>query len=43
MVNIAGFVIYSAVRYANDNIHFVIHTHTADGIAVSAQEKGLLP
>lgn len=43
MVNVAGFVIHSALHHAKDDIHCVIHTHTADGIAVSAQEKGLLP
>lgn len=43
MVNVAGFVIHSALHHANDQINCVIHTHTADGIAVSAQEKGLLP
>lgn len=43
MVNVAGFVIHSALHHVNENIHCVIHTHTADGIAVSAQEKGLLP
>ena len=43
MVNVAGFVIHSALHHASENIHCVIHTHTADGIAVSAQEKGLLP
>ena len=43
MVNVAGFVIHSALHHARENIHCVIHTHTADGIAVSAQEQGLLP
>ena len=43
MVNVAGFVIHSALHHARDNINCVIHTHTADGIAVSAQEQGLLP
>ncbi len=43
MVNVAGFVIHSALHHAQDNIHCVIHTHTANGVAVSAQEKGLLP
>ena len=43
MVNVAGFVIYSALHSARQDAHCVIHTHTADGIAVSAQKKGLLP
>ena len=43
LVNKAGFVIHSAVHAARDDAHFVIHTHTRDGIAVSAQQDGLLP
>ena len=43
LVNKAGFVIHSAVHAARDDAHFVIHTHTRDGIAVSAQKDGLLP
>lgn len=43
MVNVAGFVIHSALHHANAEINCVIHTHTADGIAVSAQAEGLLP
>ncbi|WP_179404529.1 class II aldolase/adducin family protein [Burkholderia guangdongensis] len=42
-VNAAGFTIHSAVHMARDDLHFVIHTHTAAGIAVSAQKEGLLP
>ncbi|MBN9429489.1 MAG: class II aldolase/adducin family protein [Burkholderiales bacterium] len=42
-VNKAGFVIHSAVHRARHDVVCVIHTHTADGIAVSAQEAGLLP
>lgn len=42
-VNVAGFVIHSALHHARNNINCVIHTHTADGIAVSAQKHGLLP
>lgn len=42
-VNRAGFVIHSAVHGARHDVACVIHTHTADGIAVSAQEEGLLP
>ncbi|WP_436868958.1 class II aldolase/adducin family protein [Acinetobacter courvalinii] len=42
-VNVAGFVIHSALHAAREDIHCVIHTHTADGIAVSAQQQGLLP
>lgn len=42
-VNQAGFVIHSAIHHARPEIDCVIHTHTADGIAVSAQQQGLLP
>lgn len=42
-VNAAGFTIHSAIHMARDDLHFVVHTHTAAGIAVSAQEDGLLP
>ena len=42
-VNVAGFVIHSALHAALSDVHCVIHTHTADGIAVSAQKHGLLP
>ncbi len=43
MVNVAGFVIHSALHHAREDINCVIHTHTADGVAVSAQAQGLLP
>jgi ribulose-5-phosphate 4-epimerase/fuculose-1-phosphate aldolase len=43
LVNAAGFVIHSAVHMAREDARFVVHTHTRDGIAVSAQEEGLLP
>jgi ribulose-5-phosphate 4-epimerase/fuculose-1-phosphate aldolase len=42
-VNAAGFTIHSAIHMARSDAHCVIHTHTAAGIAVSAQEQGLLP
>lgn len=42
-INRAGFVIHSAVHRARPDVACVIHTHTAAGIAVSAQEDGLLP
>lgn len=42
-INRAGYVIHSAVHRARPEIHCVMHTHTATGIAVSAQEDGLLP
>jgi len=42
-INAAGFTIHSAVHMARHDLACVIHTHTADGIAVSCQEEGLLP
>ena len=42
-INRAGYVIHSAVHGAREDVRCVIHTHTAAGIAVSAQEQGLLP
>ena len=42
-VNPAGFTIHSAVHAAREDALCVIHLHTNYGIAVSAQEKGLLP
>jgi ribulose-5-phosphate 4-epimerase/fuculose-1-phosphate aldolase len=42
-VNTAGFVIHSAIHMARHDLMCVIHTHTAAGIAVSAQKHGLLP
>ncbi len=41
--NRAGYVIHSAVHRARPDVACVMHTHTAAGIAVSAQEEGLLP
>jgi ribulose-5-phosphate 4-epimerase/fuculose-1-phosphate aldolase len=42
-INPAGFTIHSAVHAAREDALCVIHLHTTHGIAVSAQEKGLLP
>lgn len=42
-INRAGYVIHSAVHRARPETVCVMHTHTRDGIAVSAQEHGLLP
>jgi ribulose-5-phosphate 4-epimerase/fuculose-1-phosphate aldolase len=42
-INRAGFTIHSAVHAARPDLHWVIHTHTVAGAAVSAQEAGLLP
>jgi ribulose-5-phosphate 4-epimerase/fuculose-1-phosphate aldolase len=42
-VNPAGFVIHSAVHAARHDAAVVMHTHTANGVAVAAQKNGLLP
>ncbi|MES2148763.1 MAG: class II aldolase/adducin family protein [Pseudomonadota bacterium] len=42
-VNPAGFVIHSAIHAVRDDAHCVLHTHTRAGVAVSAQQCGLLP
>jgi ribulose-5-phosphate 4-epimerase/fuculose-1-phosphate aldolase len=43
LFNNAGFTIHSAVHMARHDVHCVIHLHTRDGVAVSAQKDGLLP
>ncbi len=42
-INPAGFTIHSAVHAAREDAGCVMHLHTNDGIAVSAQAGGLLP
>ncbi|MCG5237953.1 class II aldolase/adducin family protein [Xanthobacter oligotrophicus] len=42
-VSPAGFVIHSAIHRARPDARCIFHTHTAAGVAVSAQEGGLLP
>ena len=42
-INPAGFTIHSAVHGAREMAKFVIHLHTDQGVAVSAQAEGLLP
>jgi ribulose-5-phosphate 4-epimerase/fuculose-1-phosphate aldolase len=42
-VNPAGFVIHSAIHAARHDARCVLHTHTQNGVAVSAQRAGLLP
>lgn len=42
-VNPAGFVIHSAIHAARHDAKCVMHTHTLNGVAVSAQRAGLLP
>jgi ribulose-5-phosphate 4-epimerase/fuculose-1-phosphate aldolase len=42
-VNPAGFTIHSAIHGARSDVQCVLHTHTLDGVAVSAQRNGVLP
>lgn len=42
-INPAGFTIHSCIHAARSNAHCVIHVHSINGIAVSAQRNGLLP
>ena len=42
-INPAGFTIHSAVHAARDDADCVLHVHSVNGVAVSAQEEGVLP
>ncbi|MEO7152399.1 MAG: class II aldolase/adducin family protein [Burkholderiaceae bacterium] len=42
-VNPAGFTIHSAIHALRHDAQCVLHTHTLNGIAVSAQKGGVLP
>lgn len=42
-INPAGFTIHSAVHAAREDAACVLHLHSLNGVAVSAQEGGLLP
>ncbi|MBA1272068.1 class II aldolase/adducin family protein [Pseudomonas azotifigens] len=42
-INPAGYTIHSAVHEVRHDVACVMHTHTAAGVAVSAQRQGLLP
>jgi ribulose-5-phosphate 4-epimerase/fuculose-1-phosphate aldolase len=43
MINPAGFTIHSAIHDAREDAQYVMHLHTDQGVAVSAQQDGLLP
>lgn len=40
-VNLAGFIIHSAVHGARPDAHCVMHTHTTEGIALACKAEGL--
>jgi ribulose-5-phosphate 4-epimerase/fuculose-1-phosphate aldolase len=42
-INPAGFTIHSAIHAAREDAQCVMHTHSINGVAVSAQRNGLLP
>lgn len=42
-INPAGFVIHSAIHAAREDAQCVMHTHSLNGVAVSAQKHGVLP
>lgn len=42
-VNPAGFTIHSCIHEAREDAHCVMHTHSLNGVAVSAQKHGVLP
>ena len=43
LINLAGYVIHSAIHAAREDAHCVVHTHTKAGCAVAAQRDGLQP
>jgi ribulose-5-phosphate 4-epimerase/fuculose-1-phosphate aldolase len=42
-INPAGFTIHSAIHAARADARCVLHTHSLNGVAVSAQKAGVLP
>lgn len=42
-INPAGFTIHSAVHASREDANCVLHVHSINGVAVSAQEEGVLP
>jgi ribulose-5-phosphate 4-epimerase/fuculose-1-phosphate aldolase len=42
-INPAGFTIHSAIHAARENANCVLHVHSVNGTAVSAQKDGVLP
>lgn len=43
VINPAGFTIHSAIHAAREDALCVMHTHSLNGVAVSAQKNGVLP
>src|SRR5580700_6830031 len=42
-INPAGFTIHACIHAAREDAHCVLHVHSLNGIAVSAQREGVLP
>jgi ribulose-5-phosphate 4-epimerase/fuculose-1-phosphate aldolase len=42
-INPAGFTIHSAIHAAREDVRCVLHTHSINGVAVSASQLGVLP
>jgi ribulose-5-phosphate 4-epimerase/fuculose-1-phosphate aldolase len=42
-INPAGFTIHSAIHAAREDVRCVLHTHSLNGVAVSASRAGVLP
>ena len=42
-INPAGFTIHSAIHAVREDVRCVLHTHSINGVAVSASRQGVLP
>lgn len=42
-VNVPGFTIHSAIHAARDDAHYIVHTHTTEGVTIACSEEGLSP
>jgi ribulose-5-phosphate 4-epimerase/fuculose-1-phosphate aldolase len=42
-INPAGFTIHSCIHAAREDVSCILHVHSLNGVAVSAQKDGLLP
>ncbi len=42
-INPAGFTIHSCIHAAREDAHCIVHVHSLNGVAVSAQSGGVLP
>jgi ribulose-5-phosphate 4-epimerase/fuculose-1-phosphate aldolase len=40
-VNAPGFTIHSAIHIARQDAHYIVHTHTTEGVTVACSEHGL--